>query len=85
MKANVDELKTVTRKRRSVAQMMILQTRLHLRDGRICGICKKPMNAWGKDVQLDHRIPLSKGGTEDESNLQMTHRYCNQRKGNREQ
>lgn len=60
---------------------------------RLCGICHKPIfygahesvinqrnsrGAWN----IDHKIPLSKGGTNKNSNLQAVHILCNSQKGN---
>ena len=60
---------------------------------RLCGICYKPIfygahesvisqrnsrGAWN----IDHKIPLSKGGTDKNSNLQAVHISCNRWKGN---
>ena len=49
--------------------------------GGMCALCKtwvKPGNA-----SMDHRHPLSKGGTHTWDNVQLTHLLCNLRKGNR--
>lgn len=50
--------------------------RAYRRDG-VCHLCGQP----GADT-LDHLVPLSKGGTNDPSNLRPAHRACNSRKGN---
>lgn len=52
------------------------------RDQHICGICGKEV-VDRADFQLDHIIPLSKGGPHTYANVQTSHRLCNQRKGNR--
>jgi len=46
----------------------------------VCGICYGLGLA---DDEVDHRRPLSKGGTNDRENLRRTHRACNQRRGAR--
>lgn len=46
----------------------------------ICGICKKLLT---KEKEIDHIIPLSKGGKHEISNLQWTHRFCNRSKSNK--
>lgn len=51
------------------------------RDGGICGICGRPATADAFDV--DHIIPLSKGGDHSYSNTQVSHPTCNRQKGNR--
>ncbi len=45
----------------------------------ICAICDKPFGDDG--FHIDHWKPLSKGGTNDPSNLKLTHPTCNLRKG----
>lgn len=40
-----------------------------------CGICGKPINF--EDMTVDHKIPLSCGGTDDIENLQPAHLCCN--------
>ena len=42
-----------------------------------CGIYLTDQN-----VEEDHKIPVSRGGTNAPSNLQLTCRNCNRRKGN---
>jgi 5-methylcytosine-specific restriction endonuclease McrA len=49
------------------------------RDGMVCGICEGDIpDATGIDI--DHIIPLSRGGTSDPDNLQVAHRRCNLQK-----
>lgn len=40
-----------------------------------CAICGKPVKY--KKLTIDHNIPLSKGGTNEMSNLQLACRECN--------
>lgn len=42
-----------------------------------CSYCKTT-----KDLTVDHIVPLSRGGSTVESNLQVLCRRCNSRKGN---
>ena len=44
-----------------------------------CGICREPITS---DYEIDHIIPVSKGGRHELSNLQAAHRPCNRRKHN---
>lgn len=46
-----------------------------------CYLCKKPIK-FGKDC-LEHKIPLSRGGTNKYINLAIAHRSCNGKKYNR--
>jgi hypothetical protein len=52
-----------------------------LRDQGICGICEQPVAF--EEMQLDHIIPQSWGGSDEPYNVQPAHALCNQRKGNR--
>lgn len=63
--------------------------RLYEKQGGLCAICGAPMPAPGtrrghkRQATLDHKIPFSWGGSNDLGNLQLAHRRCNERKGNR--
>lgn len=49
-----------------------------------CKLCgQKILNI--DDAQVDHKLPYSKGGKTEIENAQITHRYCNQHKNNREE
>lgn len=67
--------------------------RIWNRDGRTCQICGVPTRFFrsGYDTpfdrddvagSVDHIIPVSKGGTNDESNLRWACRSCNCSRGN---
>lgn len=44
-----------------------------------CALCRGPLGLY--DSHIDHVIPLSVGGSDEFSNLQLTHMSCNLRKG----
>ena len=46
-----------------------------------CYLCSKSIK-FGKDC-LEHKIPLSKGGTNEKKNLAIAHRSCNAKKYNK--
>lgn len=64
---------------------------LVVRDGGRCAICRKlvdislPSGPRGDDrgPSIDHVIPRSAGGSDDLSNLRLTHWACNRARGNR--
>ena len=60
------------------------RTRLNVldRDNYTCQICGATVEA-GATLHIDHIIPISKGGTNDESNLQVLCDRCNLAKNNR--
>lgn len=51
---------------------------LLLRDGPGCALCGL---ALGEDITLEHKVPLSRGGTHTRSNLALAHHLCNSQKG----
>lgn len=62
---------------------------IYQRDCWVCGFCGgavdpslKSPDPWAPS--LDHIIPRSKGGPDDETNLRIVHRYCNGVRGNRD-
>lgn len=50
------------------------------RQGGRCAVCLQKI-AKGAPWEVDHRVALSCGGTNDRSNLQILHRSCNRSKG----
>lgn len=55
--------------------------RLLERDGFDCQMCGERMSIDGHDpMQVDHRVPLARGGGNDQDNLQLLHKSCNARK-----
>lgn len=52
------------------------RARVLARDGYVCHLCGLP----GAD-SVDHIIPRSRGGSDDESNLRAAHAVCNNRRG----
>ena len=54
---------------------------VYLRDNYRCRICGKGDKDY--DLQIDHIKPVSKGGTNDMSNLQTLCEDCNKEKGNK--
>lgn len=68
-----------------------LRTKLRkrvLREETHCGICGEPVDVslphgYPQSPEVDEIIPVSKGGDPyDRKNCRLTHRLCNQRRGN---
>jgi 5-methylcytosine-specific restriction endonuclease McrA len=55
---------------------------IYLEEHGKCALCGLPVVT--DDMSIDHRKPRSKGGGNERSNLQLAHRECNRRKGDRE-
>lgn len=70
-------------KRRDDVRKWLLSTQGH------CALCGKPIDKSLKtphpmSAEVDEIVPISLGGSPyDRDNVQLTHRICNQRKGNR--
>jgi uncharacterized protein with ParB-like and HNH nuclease domain len=52
------------------------------KQGGLCGISKVPVFL-GDDIEVDHQIPISKGGADSIDNLQITHKEENRSKGSK--
>ena len=52
--------------------------RLLERDGAACFFCGQPL---GEDVTLEHLIPLTQGGPDNEANSVLAHYGCNKDAG----
>lgn len=46
----------------------------------ICGICEKYLDS---SIEYDHIIPIARGGSHTQDNLQATHALCNHKKSSR--
>ena len=53
--------------------------RVARRDNNTCQICGRVL--LDSEIEIDHIIPFSRGGTTDENNLRVTCRDCNRKKG----
>jgi 5-methylcytosine-specific restriction endonuclease McrA len=67
----------------------VLMAEIAERDGWRCSLCRQPVDPavqWPDRLSpsLDHRVPISKGGAHDPSNVFLAHLGCNSSKGNRE-
>ncbi|MDR5802573.1 HNH endonuclease [Caballeronia sp. LZ001] len=49
--------------------------RILLRDGGLCQVCKRAGRV-ALAAEVDHRVPRSQGGTDDDENLQSICRKC---------
>lgn len=79
----VNEPMTETLKNRRISRHIPRETMLRVvrRDNSTCQICGKHL--MDKEIEFDHIIPFSKGGSTEESNLQVTCSYCNRSKGSK--
>lgn len=58
-----------------------LRLALYMRDGFICQHCLEDMSGRDpNDLNLDHLIPQSQGGTNDPTNLFLSCQWCNKRR-----
>jgi 5-methylcytosine-specific restriction endonuclease McrA len=70
-------------KRRANSKGVFIAGRIDVEDihnwaSMVCGICLEPVIG---EYQIDHIVPLSKGGPHIASNLQIAHSKCNRTKG----
>ena len=50
------------------------------RKSNLCSLCHKPMTF--DEASVDHIIPISRGGMNNPNNYQLSHKRCNNDKGN---
>lgn len=76
----VNEPFTETFEMRRVSRTISRETMLRVvrRDNYICQKCKHPVRE--DELEFDHLIPYSKGGSSDENNIRLTHKECNRSK-----
>lgn len=79
----VNEPFTETFEMRRVSRTISRETMLRVvrRDNYICQKCKHPVRE--DELEFDHLIPYSKGGSSDENNIRLTHKKCNRSKSAR--
>ena len=59
--------------------------RLWERDNQKCYLCNRVIEDWSSEhMHVDHVVPRSKGGSDEEYNLRAAHPECNIRKSDRE-
>jgi 5-methylcytosine-specific restriction endonuclease McrA len=58
---------------------MISLDQLWKRDRGVCGICQRIVAL--NEATRDHIKPRSLGGSDNESNIQLAHRMCNNKRG----
>jgi len=71
---------TETRALRTISRAIPRQTQFRVlkRDNQICSVCNKPIRY--DEVEFDHIIPWSKGGSSDDNNIRLLCRRCNRRR-----
>lgn len=52
------------------------------KSGGLCWLCEEPMNRASDNIQADHDVPESEGGSTDLQNLHLAHDSCNKAKRN---
>lgn len=70
------ELRNISRQIPRVTQFRVLK-----RENQICSECSNAVR--DTDIEFDHIIPWSKGGSSDESNIRLLCSNCNRKKGNK--
>lgn len=59
---------------------LLQRIRIHARDGGQCQLCGEAVTY--DEMHLDHILPRSLGGSDDDGNLRTTHPSCNLSRGN---
>jgi hypothetical protein len=79
----VAEPLTETKELRRIAREIprTTQFRVLKRENQICQICHKAVI--DEEIEFDHIIPWSKGGSSDDSNIRLLCSSCNKKRGNK--
>lgn len=76
---NLDPLDSISFEGMDTSERVYIPKRvrkiIYDREEGICPICGKPLHEYAYNI--DHHLPLSKGGTNNPHNLHATHEYCN--------
>lgn len=74
---------TETKELRNISRQIprVVQFRVLKRENQICSSCG--LSVRDEDVEFDHIIPWSKGGSSDESNIRLLCRPCNRKRSNK--
>lgn len=81
--ANKDRWRDYNHRRRTLLRSGPIEALLVLeRDDGICGICGRDVDPF--KYEIDHTVPLSRGGAHSYENVQVAHPRCNRQKNNRE-
>ncbi|WP_068652395.1 HNH endonuclease [Paenibacillus antarcticus] len=74
---------TETKKLRSITRNIpqVVKFKVLRRDNQVCQECKK--NVLDEEMNFDHIIPWSKGGSSDEKNIRLLCESCNKKRGSR--
>ena len=85
-KSNTDRGKQRAAKRKAIKHSVFVEAIVAQvvfdRDKGMCGICTKAVDP-ATDWEIDHIIPISKGGLHAYANVQLSHRKCNRAKAAR--
>lgn len=78
---HVAEPLTETKELRNISRVIprVTQFRVLKRENQICSICGKSVK--DEDIEFDHIIPWSKGGSSDEHNVRLLCKDCNRKRG----
>ncbi|WP_052714226.1 HNH endonuclease [Paenibacillus dauci] len=78
----VSEPLTETKELRNISRNIQrpVQFRVMKRDNQICRVCGQSVR--DEDIEFDHIIPFSKGGSSEENNIRLLCSNCNKKKSN---
>jgi RNA-directed DNA polymerase len=65
------------RKMAKAKDFMSSRRRMARKQGGTCPVCGEPLSN-GEELEVHHKKPISEGGTDNYSNLQLLHLYCHQ-------